>query len=122
MAEEIFDALKTLDRDALVIRMAEELPSIRRELHVTEEALAEKTGVGEARIRAAEKGDRSFKWSEYLSILFVIWNNDIGKGLLDDKGLFPAELKKALSVNRNAHAPETEYHSSLSSLPIKNDI
>ena len=40
-----------------------------------------------------------------MSILFVILNNDVGKGILDENDLFPAELKKALSVNRNAHAP-----------------
>ena len=51
---------------------------------------------------------RALKWSEYMSILFVIWNNDIGKGILDERGLFPEELKQALSVNRNAHAPVTE--------------
>ena len=38
----------------------------------------------------------------------VIWNNNIGRGLLDSKGLFPDEVKSALSVNRNAHAPVTE--------------
>lgn len=89
-------------------RMAEELPDIRAQLKVTQETLAEKTGVDAARIKAAESGKRALKWSEFMSILFVIWNNDIGKGILDSKGLFPEELKAALSVNRNAHAPETE--------------
>ena len=51
-----------------------------------------------------------------MSILFVIWNNDIGRGILDSKGLFPDELKAALSVNRNAHAPETEAHQNKHSL------
>ena len=57
-----------------------------------------------AKINAAESGEQALKWSEYMSILFVIWNNDVGKGILDENDLFPAELKKALSVNRNAHA------------------
>ena len=86
-------------------RMAAELPQIRESLNLTVDALAEKTGVEAAKIKAAESGKRSFKWSEFMSILFVIWNNDIGKGMLDSKGLFPDALKKALSVNRNAHAP-----------------
>ena len=108
MTADALDGLKSLDREALMVRMAEELPDIRDQLKVTQEALAEKTGVDAARIKAAESGKRAFKWSEFMSILFVIWNNDIGKGILDDKGLFPEELKVALSVNRNAHAPETE--------------
>lgn len=108
MTVNALDGLKSLDREALMEKMAEELPDIRNQLKVTQEALAEKTGVDVAKIKAAESGKRALKWSEFMSILFVIWNNDIGKGILDSKGLFPEELKKALSVNRNAHAPVTE--------------
>ena len=108
MTADALDGLRSLDREELIEKMAKELPDIRRQLNVTQEALAEKTGVDVAKIKAAENGKRSLKWSEFMSILFVIWNNDIGKGILDSKGLFPEELKKALSVNRNAHAPVTE--------------
>ena len=108
MREDAFAGFKNLDRDALVRQMAEALPQIRRRFDISQEELAEKTGVDAAKIKAAEKGRRDLKWSEFMSILFVIWNNDIGKGMLDEEGLFPEELKRALSVNRNAHAPVTE--------------
>ena len=108
MAENALEELKQLDRDALVERMGAELSEIRTQLKVSQEDLAEKTGVDAARIKAAENGKRALKWSEYMSILFVIWNNDIGRGILDDKGLFPEVLKAALSANKNAHAPMTE--------------
>ena len=108
MTADALDGLRSLDRESLIEKMAEELPDIRRQLKITQEALAEKTGVDAAKIKAAESGKRALKWSEFMSILFVIWNNDIGKGILDSKGLFPEELKAALSVNRNAHAPVTE--------------
>lgn len=108
MAADALDGLKQLDRDALVERMAVELPGIRKDLKVTQEALAEKTGVDATRIKSVENGKKKLKWSEFLSILFVVWNNNMGRGMLDSRGLFPEELKKALSVNRNAHAPVTE--------------
>ena len=108
MTADALDGLKSLDREALMEKMADELPDIRDQLKVTQEALGEKTGVDVVKIKAIESGRRALKWSEFMSILFVIWNNDIGKGILDSKGLFPDELKKALSVNRNAHAPMTE--------------
>ena len=108
MTSDALDGLKTLDREALLQSMAAELPEIRKRLSVTQEALAEKTGVDVGKIKGAESGKRKLKWSEFMSILFVIWNNNIGRGILENKGLFPEELKKALSVNRNAHAPVTE--------------
>lgn len=108
MTEDALDRLKRLDRNALMEHMAAELPGIRKQLKITQEDLAEKTGVDAVKIKAVENGKRSLKWSEFMSILFVIWNNDIGKGILDSKELFPDTLKKVMSVNRNAHAPVTE--------------
>ena len=108
MTEDALDGLKHLDRETLIERMGAELPNIRKQLKVSQDDLAEKTGVDAAKLKNVETGKRVLKWSEFMSILFVIWNNDIGKGILDEKGLFPDELKKALSVNRNAHAPVTE--------------
>lgn len=107
MADAI-DALNELDRDAVMGRMAEALPVIRKTLKVSLEELADKTGMDADRLTAIEEGTRSMLWSEYMSILFVLWNNDIGRGLLESKGLFPDALKKAMSLNRNAHPPVTE--------------
>ena len=106
--EDVFKGLDALDRDYLVGRMAEELPEIREKLGVTTEVLARKVGMEKADLEQSESGKRSLKWSEYMSILFVIWSNDIGRGIIESKGLFPDALKKAMSVNRNAHAPVTE--------------
>ena len=74
MTADALDRLKSLDREALVVRMAEELPDIRDQLKVTQEALGEKTGVDVAKIKAIESGRRALKWSEFMSILFVIWS------------------------------------------------
>ena len=108
MTKDPLDGLKQIDRDALLGKMASQLPNIRNRLNVTQEDLADKTGVDASKIKNVEGGKRALRWSEYLSILFVIWNNDIGRGILDEYDLFPEELKNALSVNRNAHAPVTE--------------
>ncbi len=111
MTVNTFQGLRSLDKAALIERMGVELPGIRSQLNLSQDELGKKTGVDAAKIKAAESGKRSLKWSEFMSILFVIWNNDIGKGILDEKGLFPDELKKAMSVNRNAHAPVTKANS-----------
>ncbi|MBQ7678146.1 MAG: hypothetical protein IJT32_07925, partial [Lachnospiraceae bacterium] len=72
------------------------------------ESLGAKTGIDENKIRQAEAGESIFKWSEYMSILFVFWNDDTGRSLIEARGLFPNALKRAMSVNRNAHEPVTE--------------
>lgn len=108
MADDALKKFGNLDREALMERMAAELPDIRESLQVSLTELSDKTGMDEGRLRAAENGKRKLKWSEYMTILFVLWNNDIGRGLLESRGLFPQELKEAMSVNRNAHAPVTE--------------
>ena len=107
MANE-FEALSALDRTGLMKRMAEELPDIRKKLNVKTEDLADKTGMDVNRLKDIESGKQDLIWTEYMSLLFVIWNNDIGRGILDSRGLFPDVLKKAMSVNRNAHPPVTE--------------
>ena len=107
MADAI-DALDALDRDAVMLRMADELPGIRKTLKIKAEDLADKTGIDADRFKDIEDGKQPMVWSEYMSILFVIWNNDIGRGILESKGLFPDALKKAMSMNRNAHPPVTE--------------
>mgnify|MGYP002861826788 CR=1 FL=1 len=52
MPEDALDELKLLDREALMEKMAAELPEIRTALKVTREALAERTGVDAAKIKA----------------------------------------------------------------------
>jgi len=100
-----FDGLKALDRNLLMDRMAEELPTIREQLGISVQKLAPKVGI-EEKLNLVEKGAEKLQWSEYMSILFVLWNNDIGRGIIESKGLFPDALKKAMATNRNEHMPE----------------
>ena len=97
------EELMTFDRTNSIRRLAEELPEIRKELSLSCADLERMTNIGAKRITAIEEGRQELKWSEYLSILFVQWANEGSRGLLEDKKLFPIELKRAFSVNRNAH-------------------
>ena len=106
MGEE-FEALGTLDQEMLMSRMANELPQIRKALKLEAEEFAGKVGMDVKKLLQIETGEQTMKWSEFMSILFLIWNNEIGRNLLETKGLFPKELKKAMSINRNAHPPVT---------------
>ncbi len=97
------EELKTLDREKQIEKLVKELPEIRAKFHLTCEDVERAVNIGAKRIAAFEEGRQTPKWSEYLSIVFMLWTNDSCRGILDEKGLFPMELKKAFSVNRNAH-------------------
>lgn len=81
------------------------LPEIRERFHLSCDDLERATNIGAKRIAAFEEGRQVPKWSEYLSLVFVLWANERCRSVLDEKGLFPMELKRAFSVNRNAHEP-----------------
>ena len=97
--------LESLDRKKLIKKLTRTLPEIRENFNLSCEDLERATNIGAKRITAFEEGRQMPKWSEYLSIVFVLWTNESSRGILDKKGLFPVELKRAFSVNRNAHEP-----------------
>ena len=106
MADVTWQELNTIDRDALMECMARELPHISGEMGTTPTGIAYRTGLDKERMELLVSGKRKMKWSEYMSILFVLWNDDIGREMVEKKELFPNMLKKAMKVNRNAHGEE----------------
>ena len=98
--------LNSMNEDLLMERMAGELPEIRESLKLSVEQIADKVGIDRNRLLAVEAGNKDLKWSEYLSILFLFWRDDIGRTVIESKGLFPEKLKRVMSVNRNVHAPD----------------
>ena len=100
--------IESIDKGKLIARLARELPGIRERFSLAYSALEAMTGIGAGRLAAIESGRQEMRWHEYLSIIFVLWSNDAGKGVLEEKGLFPPELRRAFSVNRTAHMPEVK--------------
>lgn len=100
--------LSGLDRDALMARMAAELSHISGEMGTNTAGIAERSGLDNDRLCLIASGRRKMRWSEYLSILFLLWNDERGRRMVDELGLFPEQLKKAMSVNRNAHEKMSE--------------
>ena len=38
-----------------------------------------------------------------MSILFFLWDDEKGREGVEERGLFPEALKRAMTVNRNKH-------------------
>ncbi len=94
-----------LKRDQLTEKMVAELPGIRARLALSESELADRIGMDALKYRDIERGKRRMQWSDYMLLLFLFWSNGASRVLVEKKGLFPEELKKLMSTNRNAHAP-----------------
>ncbi|MBQ8969920.1 MAG: hypothetical protein IJ073_01215 [Lachnospiraceae bacterium] len=99
----VMEGLYTLDRDGLMERMAAGLPEISGELGLTPEGVAFRTGLDKERVKLIASGKRKMKWSEYMSILFFLWDDEKGREVVEERGLFPEALKRAMTVNRNKH-------------------
>ena len=103
MYETALQELNSIDRDSLMGRLTRELPHISGEMGTTPIGIAYRTGLDKERMELLVSGRRKMKWSEYLSILFVLWDDDKGREMVEEKGLFPEALKNAMKVNRNTH-------------------
>ena len=108
MSDNSLQELDTIDRDALMERMAKELLHISGEMGTSPSGIAYRTGLDKERIELLVSGRRKMKWSEYMSILFVLWGDDKGREMVEEKGLFPEILKNAMRVNRTAHGEGQE--------------
>lgn len=100
MAWEAAKELQRLDREMLMSRMAAELPDIRKILGISADAVADKLEMDYARYIQIEEGKQELNWNEYMSLLFLFWNNEIGRTIIESKELFPDVLKQAMSVNK----------------------
>ncbi len=101
MGERELMELKSLDRAVLMGRMASHLSWISGEMGTTPTGIAIRTGFDKNRVKLLVMGKRKMKWSEYLSFLFVLWDDERGREMVEELGLFPEELKNAMSVGRN---------------------
>ncbi len=108
MNDVIIEGLNEIDREALMERLASELPWISGEMGCSVSGIAERTGLDSDRLSMIVSGKRKMKWSEYLSILFVLWDDDRGRGIVEEREYFPDALKKVMTINRNDHGQVNE--------------
>ena len=101
--ESTWEEFKTLDRDGLMERLAGDLPLLSGEIGTTPKGLAARTGLDTDRFGLIASGKRKKVWSEYMSILFVLWDNEKGRALIEEKGYFPEPLKSTMYIVKRRH-------------------
>ena len=103
MSDGLLMDLNKLDKDKLLTKMTEDLPLITGAMETYPSEIAHRSGLDRNRMSLIVSGKRKMKWSEYMSILFVLWDDAVGRKMVEEKGLFPGELRNIMAINRGNH-------------------
>jgi len=87
----------SLDRKKHAAAMAENLPTLRAKLGLSQSDLAELIGVTRQTISAAENKSRDLSWTNFLSLLFLFSQNSATKDLLIVLDVYTPELAEVFS-------------------------
>lgn len=88
-----------MDRKEYMLKMADNLPTLRAKLSLTQEALANLIGVSRSTIIMFEKKQRQMTWNTFLSLILVFSKNKDTYILLKALDIYTKELEKILGDN-----------------------
>lgn len=80
------------DREALTVNMADNLPTLRKKMGVSQEDLAEVIGVSRSTIAAIENKKRALSWNMFLSLILIFTKNKETEKLLSVMEIYTDEL------------------------------
>ena len=95
--------ISQLDKEKLTEKFTAELPDILEKLDLSVDKLGRISGLDTDKLLEVYNGSRVIMWNEFMSVLFILWRNDQGRRLIEEKNLFPDELKEVMSINKNEH-------------------
>ena len=95
--------ISKLDKEKLTEKFTAELPDILEKLDLSVDKLGRISGLDTDKLLEVYNGSRVIMWNEFMSVLFILWRNDQGRRLIEEKNLFPDELKEVMSINKNEH-------------------
>ncbi len=87
-----------LDRRAYAQRMAQNLPTLRARLGLTQTELAQMIGITRQTLSAAESGARELTWGTFLSLLYVFTQNEDTIPLLEALEIYTPQLAEMFRV------------------------
>ena len=93
--------MNNLEKNKLIAKMGENLPTLRIRLSLTQAKLAEMVGISRQTLVAIESGKRAMSWNTFLSCLLIFQNNSDTRKLLSVYDISTDELNEYLSCNSN---------------------
>lgn len=85
-----------MERIEYIDKMAENLPTLRTKLNMTQEELAAIIGVSRSTVILFEKRTRSMTWSTFLSLILVFSKNADTYKLMKALDIYTDELEEIL--------------------------
>lgn len=79
-------------RSYYISLMAQNLPTLRSKLNVTQAELADRVGVTRHTLLAAERNKRSMTWMMFVALLTVFLRNTGTKALMKTLGIYDDDL------------------------------
>ena len=85
-----------MERQEYMNKMADNLPTLRTKLSMTQEDLAKLIGVSRSTVIMFEKKQRQMTWNTFLSLILVFSKNNETNILLKALGIYTEELENIL--------------------------
>ena len=96
LAENVISNIMQIDKEALMGKLANELPALRAKLGSSQADLAELIGVSRQTYSMIENQKKEMGWSIYMSLILVFSSNPKTAALLEFCGAFPEEIQQVL--------------------------
>lgn len=93
------DDLTDMERQVYITKMAENLPTLRTKLNLTQDELAKLIGVSRSTVILFERGQRQMTWNTFLSLILIFSKNTDTNKLLKVFDIYTEELEEILGGN-----------------------
>jgi DNA-binding XRE family transcriptional regulator len=87
------DDVTDMERVEYIKKMAENLPTLRTKLNMTQEELATLIGVSRSTVILFEKGQRQMTWNTFLSLILIFSKNPDTNKLMKALDIYTDELE-----------------------------
>jgi DNA-binding XRE family transcriptional regulator len=88
-----------IERIYFIEKMAENLPTLRAKLGLTQEELGKLIGVSRSTIIMFEKSQRQMTWGTFLSLILIFSRNNDANKMMYALGVYTSELERIIEEN-----------------------
>ena len=90
------EAISEKRKSELISTLVENLPVFRAKLGATQDTFAQRVGLKKTTLNHIENYKKELTWSNFITIILLLMQNEDTKPLVEVMGLYPEELKNFL--------------------------